>query len=305
MKVGVVGVGNMGQNHARIYSGLKGCELVGVADVDTVRVEQVAETYQTKAFIDYEDLIRERVEAVSIAVPTSMHFKVASFFLKKGVACLIEKPITPSLEEGKALVEIARKNGRKLMVGHIERFNPVVQKLKSIIEEELLGKVLIISTRRVGPYSPRIQDVGIIVDLATHDIDVSRYLTGKEPERIYSKYSTIKHSMEDHAILLLDFGDSAACIEVNWFTPHKVRTAVITGTGGIAYMDYIEQSLTVYGSEWKMEQKIEKEEPLKKELAHFVDCIARNKEPLVNGEEALKTLEVALRSLQFGRSTKR
>jgi len=305
MKIGVVGVGNMGQNHARIYSGLKGCELVGVADVDTVRVEQVAETYRTKAFIDYEDLIRERVEAVSIAVPTSMHFKVASFFLKKGVACLIEKPITPSLEEGKALVEIARKNGRKLMVGHIERFNPVVQKLKSIIEEELLGKVLIISTRRVGPYSPRIQDVGIIVDLATHDIDVSRYLTGKEPERIYSKYSTIKHSMEDHAILLLDFGDSAACIEVNWFTPHKVRTAVITGTGGIAYMDYIEQSLTVYGSEWKMEQKIEKEEPLKKELAHFVDCIARNKEPLVNGEEALKTLEVALRSLQFGRSTKR
>jgi len=305
MKVGVVGVGNMGQNHARIYSGLKGCELVGVADVDTVRVEQVAETYQTKAFIDYEDLIRERVEAVSIAVPTSMHFKVASFFLKKGVACLIEKPITPSLEEGKALVEIARKNGRKLMVGHIERFNPVVQKLKSIIEEGVLGKVLIISTSRVGPYSPRIHDVGIIVDLATHDIDVSRYLTGKEPERIYSKYSTIKHSMEDHAILLLDFGDSAACIEVNWFTPHKVRTAVITGTGGIAYMDYIEQSLTVYGSEWKMEQKIEKEEPLKKELAHFVDCIARNKEPLVNGEEALKTLEVALRSLQFGRSTKR
>jgi UDP-N-acetylglucosamine 3-dehydrogenase len=140
------------------------------------------------------------------------------------------------------------------------------------------------------------------VDLATHDIDVSRYLTGKEPISIYSKYGTIKHSMEDHAILLLDFGESVASIEVNWFTPHKVRTAVITGTGGIAYMDYIEQSLTVYNSEWKMEPKVEKEEPLKKELAHFVDCVAHNKEPLVNGEEGLKTLEVALRSLQFGTS---
>jgi UDP-N-acetylglucosamine 3-dehydrogenase len=300
MKVGVVGVGNMGQNHARIYSGLKDCDLVGVADADVVRVEQVAGAYRTKAFIDYKDLMREGVEAVSIAVPTSMHFKVASFFLNEGVDCLVEKPITPSLEEGKALVEIARKNGRKLMVGHIERFNPAVQKLKSIIDEDLLGKVLIISTRRVGPYSPRVNDVGIIVDLATHDIDVSRYLTGKEPISIYSKHGTIKHSMEDHAIILLDFGDSAACIEVNWFTPHKVRTAVITGTGGIAYMDYIEQSLTVYNSEWKMEPKVEKEEPLKKELAHFVDCVAHNKEPLVNGEEGLKTLEVALRSLQFG-----
>lgn len=161
-----------------------------------------------------------------------------------------------------------------------------------------MGDILIISTRRVGPYSPRINDIGIIVDLATHDIDVARYLTGREPQKIYSKYGSIKHFKEDHAILLLDFGGSAACIEVNWFTPHKVRTAVITGTKGIAYLDYIDQNLTVYNSEWKMEPKIEKEEPLRRELEHFIGCITNGKEPLVTGEEGLKTLEVALKSLQ-------
>jgi UDP-N-acetylglucosamine 3-dehydrogenase len=300
MKVGVVGVGNMGLNHVRIYSGLKGCELIGVADADSARVKQVAESYHTKAFTNYKDLIKEGVEAVSVVVPTSLHYDVASFFLQKGIDCLVEKPIAPTLEEGKKLVAQAQKSGKKLMIGHIERFNPAVQKLKEVTDEGLLGKVLIISTRRVGPYSPRITDVGIIIDLATHDIDVARYLTGKEPVHVYSKYGSIKHTKEDHALLLLDFGDSTACIEVNWFTPHKVRTAVITGTGGIAYMDYIEQTLTVYSSDWKMEPKIEKEEPLKKELLHFMDCVANNKEPLVNGEEGLRTLEVALRSLKFG-----
>jgi UDP-N-acetylglucosamine 3-dehydrogenase len=298
MKVGVVGVGSMGQNHARIYSGMKGVDLVGVVDSDAARGKWVAETYKTKALSDYRDLLREGIDAVSVVVPTSLHFEVASFFLKNGVDCLVEKPITPSLEEGKALVDLAKEHGKKLMVGHIERFNPAVQKAKQIIQEGLLGKVLIISTRRVGPYSPRITDVGIIIDLATHDIDVARYLTGKEPNDIWSAYGSIKHTKEDHALLLLDFGGCAACVEVNWFTPHKVRTAVITGTGGIAYMDYIEQALTVYNSEWKMEPKIEKEEPLKNELKHFVECVTTGKEPLVNGEEGLKTLGVALKSLQ-------
>lgn len=298
MRVGVVGVGSMGQNHARIYSGLKGVKLVGVADADASRGKLVAETNKTKAFTDYRDLLREGVDAVSVVVPTALHFEVASFFLKNGVNCLVEKPITPTLEEGRALVDLAKEQGKKLMVGHIERFNPAVQKAKHIIDEGLLGKVLIISTRRVGPYSPRITDVGIIIDLATHDIDVSRYLTGMEPDGICSAYGSIKHAKEDHAIILLDFGGCAASIEVNWFTPHKVRTAVITGTGGIAYMDYIEQTLTVYNSEWKMEPKIEKEEPLKKELMHFADCVATGREPLVNGEEGLRTLGVALKSLK-------
>jgi UDP-N-acetylglucosamine 3-dehydrogenase len=301
LKVGVVGVGAMGKNHARVYSTLPGCELVGVADLNEKSARSIAGTYSTKAFTDYKKLVGEGVEAVTIAVPTSLHAEVASYFLKKGIHCLIEKPIASNVEDGRRIIREAKENKVKLMVGHIERFNPAVQKTKEIIADGLLGKILIISSRRVGPFAPRIIDVGIIIDLATHDIDIARYFYGKEPVAVYSKFGSIKHKEEDHAIMLLDFGNGSASIEVNWFTPHKVRTAVITGTEGIAYVDYIEQQVTLFNAQWKMEPKVEKGEPLKAELENFVDCIREDKEPLVSGEEGLKTLKVALEVLESHR----
>jgi len=297
MRVGVVGLGAMGQNHARIYSSMEGCELVGVADIDPQVLKDVSRRYGAEPFKDYRLLLRNRPEAVSIAVPTSLHYEVASFFLENGVHCLIEKPITKTIEEARNLIEIARRNKVKLMVGHIERYNPAVRKMKDIIERGMLGHPIIINTRRVGPLAPRITDIGIVVDLATHDIDVVRYLYGKEPMKVYSKFGSIKHPHEDHAVILLDFGDSAASIEVNWFTPHKVRTAVVTGTDGIAYLDYIEQSIVLYNSDWKMEPKVEKGEPLKAEIEHFLLCIKEGREPLTSGEEGLRNLEVAYWSL--------
>ena len=186
------------------------------------------------------------------------------------------------------------------MFGHIERHNPAVKKMKEIIDKGLLGKTLILSTRGVGPFPLKVVDVGIVLDLATHDIDVVRYLYGKEPLKSYSKVGSIKHPFEDHALILLDFGEGAASIEVNWFTPHKVRTAVVTGTDGIAYMDYVKQSIVIYNSEWMMEPKIENVEPLKAEISHFISCIKEDKEPLTLGEEGLRTLEVAYRCLGVG-----
>ena len=218
-------------------------------------------------------------------------------FIERGVHCLVEKPIASSLEDAKEMVEAAERYRVKLMVGHIERFNPAVRKLKEIVDSGKLGKLLLLSARRVGPLAPRVIDVGVIVDLATHDIDVVRYLTGKEPIKVYSKYGSIKHPKEDHAILLLDLGDVAASIEVNWFTPHKVRTLVATGTEAIAYLNYIEQELEVYNAEWRMIPKIEKCEPLEIELRHFIECVEKDLRPLVDGYEGLKTLEVALKSL--------
>jgi UDP-N-acetylglucosamine 3-dehydrogenase len=297
IRVGVVGVGNMGQHHARVYSEISDCELVGVVDLDLALAESVAERHGTKAFTNHKDLMREGVDAVSIAVPTSCHYEIASFFLENGIHCLIEKPIAKTLDEGRRLVQLAEEKGVKLMVGHIERYNPAVRKMKEIVVKGLLGKILIVNTRRVGPFPPKVADVGIVVDLATHDIDVVRYLYGKEPSKSYSKVGSIKHPFEDHALILLDFGEGAASIEVNWFTPHKVRTAVVTGTDGIAYMDYIKQSIVIYNSEWVMEPKIENFEPLKAEIAHFISCIREDKEPLTSGEEGLRTLEVAYRCL--------
>ncbi|MEM0101459.1 MAG: Gfo/Idh/MocA family oxidoreductase, partial [Candidatus Methanomethyliaceae archaeon] len=208
------------------------------------------------------------------------------------------KPITKTIEEAKELIKLAEKYGVKLMVGHIERFNPAVIKMKEIIDKEMLGKILVINARRVGPFPPKNIDTGIIIDLAIHDIDILRYVYGKEPLKVYSKYGSIKSNYEDYAVILLDFDEGVGCIETNWFTPHKIRTIVVTGTEGILFLDYIEQSIVIYNSQWKIEPKINKEEPLKLELEHFIKCIKENKEPITSGEEGLKNLMVAYRALE-------
>ena len=296
ISVGVVGVGEMGQNHVRVYNEIEDADLVGIADRNDRRAKEIANQHKTKAFSDYKDLLKEDLDAVSIAVPTVLHKKVALDFIKEGVNCLIEKPIATNIEDAKEIIRETERNNVKLAIGHIERFNPAVTKLKEIIENGILGNVLLISTRRVGPFVPRITDVGIIVDLATHDIDVVRYLVGKEAVNIFAKSGGIKNKKGDHAIVLLDFGDVSASIEVNLFTPHKVRSLVATGTDGIAYLDYLKQEVIIYNSEWKMIPKIEKKEPLKVELEHFLECVKEDKEPMVNGYEGLKVLEIAIKA---------
>jgi UDP-N-acetylglucosamine 3-dehydrogenase len=296
LRVGVVGVGEMGQHHARVYSELD-CKLVGVADSDIEKAKKVGKKHGIKFYANYKDLInKEKVDAVSIAVPTFLHKKVAMDFLKKEVNCLIEKPITSNIDDAKEIIEEAERNHIKLMIGHIERFNPAVLKLKEIIDNGTLGKIVIISTRRVGPFPPRIKDAGIIIDFATHDIDIARYLIGREPVEIYSKFGKFEHENEDYAIVVLDFGTTKASIEVNWFTPYKVRSLVATGSKGIVNLDYITQDIVIHNSKRSIKTKIEKEEPLKLELKHFLDCIENNKEPLICGYEGLKVLDIALKA---------
>ena len=299
IRTGVVGIGEMGQNHVRVYNEMENADLVGIADVNERRVKEIANQHKTKAFTDYKDLLNKDLDAVSIAVPTILHKKVALDFIKEGVICLIEKPIAVNIEDAKEIIREAEKNTVKLAIGHIERFNPAVTKLKKIIENGILGKMLLISTRRVGPFVPRITDVGIISDLATHDIDVVRYLAGQEPVNVFAKSGGIKNKKGDHALVLLDFGEVSASIEVNWFTPHKVRSLVATGTEGIAYLDYLKQEVEIYNSDWKMIPKIEKKEPLKVELEHFLECVKNNKEPLVDGYEGLKVLEIAIKAENY------
>ncbi len=292
VRVGAIGLGMMGQHHARVYSELE-CQLIGVVDTDIETAENIGKKYGVRSYSDYTKLLPQ-VDAVSIAVPTSLHYQIAMDFIKQGVHCLVEKPLAISLDEAEKMVRAAEKNHVKLMVGHIERFNPAVLRLKQLICEEVLGELMIISTRRVGPFVSRIRDVGIIVDTATHDIDVVRYLVGREPVGVFSKAGRFKHSKEDHAIVILDFGSTTASIEVNWFTPHKVRSLVVTGSKGIAYLDYIKQELVVHNSHNSNVVKVEKAEPLKLELEHFLKCVETGEEPLVDGREGLKVLKIAL-----------
>ena len=194
LRVGVVGLGMMGQPHARIYSQLQ-CELVGVVGANLERAKKIGERYSTKYYTDYTKLM-PHVDAVSIVVPTTLHRQVATDFIKQGIHCLVEKPIASNLEEAEEMIQAADENHTKLMVGRVERFNPAVLRLKQIIDEGILGKLMIISTRRVGPFVSRIRDVGIIIDSATHDIDIARYLVGKEPVEVFSKVGRFKHQKE-------------------------------------------------------------------------------------------------------------
>jgi UDP-N-acetylglucosamine 3-dehydrogenase len=292
VKVGVVGLGMMGQHHVRLFSRLD-CELVGVADADPDRAREFGEKYNIPYYTDYRKLL-SRVEAVSIAVPTEKHCEITMEFLKEGVHCLVEKPIASNLDEAQEMIESARKNRVNLAVGHIERFNPAVVKLKQIMDAGALGKLLIISTRRVGPFVPRIRDVGIIIDSATHDIGVVKYLIGKNPVCVYSKVGSLKHLKEDHAVIVLDFETTAACIEVNWFTPQKVRTLVATGSEGTAYLDYIEQKLTLQNSHTIEAAEVDKAEPLKLELTDFLESVIDGKAPSVDGLEGMEILKIAL-----------
>ena len=216
IRAGVIGVGAMGKHHARIYSGMSGAELIGVVDINKKIASEVAAKYNTEAFTDCERLLKNDLDAVSIAVPTTLHEDIALKAVNYGVHMLVEKPIAESIKSADAIIDAARRENLKLMIGHIERFNPTILKLKELISTGELGEIISISCRRVGPYPPRIRDVGIIIDLAVHDIDAISYLYGKRAMNVYSIAGNSFHSKEDHASILLQYEDKkSGMVETN------------------------------------------------------------------------------------------
>ena len=305
LKVGVIGVGAMGRHHARVYSSLPFVTLVGVADVNESVAKDVAKQYNTKAYPDYEELLSMGLDAVSIAVPTSLHRDVAIRVAEHGVDMLIEKPIADSLKNAEEIVKIARKEGVKVMVGHIERFNPAVIKLKELICTGELGDILTISCKRVGPYSPRIRDVGIIIDLAVHDIDTISYLYGERAESVYAVAGSSLHALEDYASLIVRFNQNrAGLIETNWLTPKKVRTLTAVGTGGVATLDYIQQTLEISRNDTKINVEVERKEPLKNEIESFLECLMEGRCPEPSGEDGIYVLSVAISAIRSYKSGK-
>jgi len=308
IKVGVVGVGNMGRHHARVYYELSkeghGVKLVGVVDKDPARARAVAEAYGTKAYTDHRNLVKEGIDAVSIAVPTKLHRNITLDFIRSNVHVLVEKPIATTYSEAVEMAEEAKKFGVILMVGHIERFNPAVQKLKELIDRGMLGRPLVLTARRVGPMPPQIKDVEVTLDLAIHDIDVIRYVTDREIRRVIVKGGSALHPMnyDDYAVVLMELGGGViGVVEANWLTPYKLRKLYVTGDKAIAELDYMQQTLLIHDKEFAIDVKIEKSEPLKNELKHFLECIIEGKKPLINGEEAanlMKIIEEALNQVK-------
>ncbi|SFM56564.1 UDP-N-acetylglucosamine 3-dehydrogenase [Methanolobus profundi] len=305
LKVGVIGAGAMGKNHIRIYSEMPDVELVGISDIDKDLVEALAQQYGTKAFTDYRKMLAEGLDAVSIVVPTKMHRQVAIEAIEAGAHVLVEKPIADTVENAEAIIKAAEENDRLVMVGHIERFNPAVIKLKEMISEGLLGKVVSISTTRVGPYNPRIRDVGVILDIGVHDIDIISYLYGTHVNQVYAVAGADIHSFEDHATIHMRLDhEYSGLVEVNWLTPHKVRKLTAVGVGGVAYLDYIDQTVELHDSGWIRKAKIDPKEPLKNELEYFIDCINSGKQPEPSGEDGKHALKVSLAAISSYKDAK-
>lgn len=298
LKIGVIGVGKMGLNHVKIFKSMKNVNLVGVADVNEVMVKEVAAEYGTQAFTDYKELLAQGLDAVSVVVPTTLHKQVAMDSFEAGCHVLVEKPISATLEEGKEMIAAANRANRKLLVGHVERFNPAVKILKEIIDDGVIGDIVSISSKRVGPYCPRISDCGIILDLAPHDIDVISYLYQDRVREVYAIAGKTFHSQEDHATLMLKFHrGTAGVIETSWLPPHRVRRLNVVGVSGVASLDFIDQKVVVYDKDWAREANVTRREPLRNELEYFTRMVSGDAEPLVTGEDSLHALSVALTAI--------
>ncbi len=298
IKVGVIGLGAMGKNHVRVYSELPDVELAGVADADRGLVQSLARKYHVKPFSDYRDLLQEELDAVSIAVPTSLHREVALAAANARVNMLIEKPIADSISAASSIIEAASRNYVKLMIGHIERFNPVIPVIRKEIEET---EVSLIEISRIGPFPPRIRDVGVVIDLATHDIDLLRCITGSEFKKIYSLTSQSLAPHEDAAILLFQMENGVlARVTVNWLTPFKVREINIATREKFIKASLIDQKVTTYSKYKENESYLVRElsvpfgEPLKLELKAFTDSIKDDVQPPISGEDGLKALRTAI-----------
>lgn len=309
MRVGVIGVGAMGQNHARVYSEIG--ELVGVADADIMAAERVALRFGGKAVKSVKELLKLGPQAVTVATPSDSHLAVASELLDAGVHVLVEKPLALSVTQAEKVVAKARAAALTLAVGHIERHNPVVKFAKEALEKGAFGRLVTMVTRRVSSYPQRIRDVGVVFDLGTHDIDSALHLAGKPVESVAAaggSFST--KGIEDHAGLLIRFrGGAVAFVEVNWLTPFKVRRISLTCSEAYVELDYISQHAEVSSSKFlEVDQAnlfqvpqeyhvrrvaIQKQEPLKNELLDFLGAIRDKRSPLVTGADGVRVLRVA------------
>jgi len=320
MRAGVIGVGSMGQNHARILSefGALAC----VADISPALAKAVAEKHSVKAYSSYQELLRSDVEAVVVVTPTDTHEAIAKDALRAGKHVLLEKPMSGSSKALREIADLARSKGLVLAGGFTERHNPVVAFAKESLGNGEYGELITAATRRVSSMPTRVRDVGVVMDLGVHDIDVVQYIVGAKARSVYALGGRSSGTgYEDHANILIDFGGgTTGFVEVNWLTPMKVRKLALTCKRNFVEVDYMDQSALVCSSSFKPLESgnlynvplefdlrriaLKKEEPLKRELRDFMDAVAGRHEPLVSGESAIETLriaEAALRSISSGK----
>lgn len=302
--VGVIGVGSMGYNHVRIYSELENANLVAISDMVRGTLDKVSKEFNTVGYVDYDNILQiDDIEVVNICVPTVFHHDVVMRAIEAGKNVLVEKPIASKLNEAEEMIKAAEDAGVTLATGHVERFNPAVRVAKKLIDEGAIGEVVTANSKRLGPFPPRIRDVGVAIDLAIHDIDIFNYLFNSRANTVFANMSSkLKNcEFEDHAEIMTKYDSGVLSIlETNWLTPYKKRQLNITGIDGIISVDYGNQTVTLFKENNQVEDiKVENKEPLKEELRSFVDCVQNNTPPEVsgkNGYEALRIVDAAMTS---------
>jgi UDP-N-acetylglucosamine 3-dehydrogenase len=302
LRIGVIGVGTMGSNHARVLTGLSGIQLVGVADPDRGQRDLVTRVLGCPAVTEFEALLQLGVDAVTIAAPTHLHHPIALHCIARGVHVLVEKPIASTVDEGRDIIAAAGKAGVTLMVGHVERFNPAVTAIKQAIRGE---DILSIGITRVGPFPPRMSNVGVVIDLAVHDIDLIRWFTDSDIVEVQPQLSSAVAEREDIALLQFRTASGVlAHINTNWLTPFKARNVTVATRGKYVMGDLLTRQVTECfgfqpdGAYSMRHVSVGHDEPLRTELLAFIEAIRTGKAAAVTGEEGVASLEIAIRCLE-------
>jgi len=301
--IGVIGTGFWGKNHIRVFSNLENVELIAVCDIDHNRVKEVADKYKLHSYSNVEELLmRDDIDAVSLCTPTTTHYKIALKAIEYGKHLFLEKPMVSNTDEAKRILEEVEKKQIQLMVGFIERFNPAVQKVKTLIKDGVLGEVVLAFAKRVGRWPERIGDVGVVKDTAIHDLDIMRFIFEQEPKSVYARMGNLGHTLWDYAQIMLGFNAiQTGFIEANWLTPRKMRILTVTGKEAVITLNYLSQEITIEDYEKQRELPHIWEEPLVLELKEFVQSILEDREPKVTGWDGLKALTIAEAAIKSAR----
>jgi predicted dehydrogenase len=302
LRVGVIGAGVMGSNHGRVLAGLPGVTLVGIVDPMPEHRTRATSMIGCPVFAGLDELVEAGVDAVTIAAPTHLHHEIALSCLARGIHVLVEKPIASTVEEGREIVEAAHRAGVTLMVGHVERFNPAVAAIKHAIKDE---DILSIAITRVGPFPPRMSNVGVVIDLAVHDIDLIRWFTESDIVEVQPQLSSAVAEREDIALLQFRTASGVlAHINTNWLTPFKARNVTVATRGKYVMGDLLTRQVTECfgfkpdGSYSMRHLPVGHDEPLRAELIAFVGAVRSGDVPAVTGAEGVASLEIAIRCLE-------
>jgi predicted dehydrogenase len=312
LRLGLVGLGSMGRNHLRVISNHPETTLAAIADPDPAALEAAAGAPETARFADPLEMIRQTdLDGVVIAAPTTAHMPLALAAIDRGIGVLVEKPLAATVDDGLTIVAAARKRNVRVQIGHVERYNPAVLEMGRLLRAGWLSTIYAITSRRAGPFPARIRDVGVTVDLGTHDVDILCWIAGERPVRVYAETAQRLHAThEDLTFGLMHFPSGATgFLDVDWLTPAKRRSLVAVGEEGMFELDYLTQRLTFTRSNVERplmiagyattftgdvaEIPINSIEPLRAQLDEFVRVLRTGERPYVDAEDGLWAVAIA------------